>query len=41
MIPVRAISAQISMLHLYSFVLEGSLRMARQIRNMLEFATCH
>ena len=34
MIPVRAISTQISMLHLYSFVLEDSLRMTPQIQNM-------
>jgi len=34
MIPVRVISAQISTLHLYSFVLEDSLRMAPLCRNM-------
>jgi len=34
MIPVKAISTQISMLDLYSFVLEDSLRMARLCRNM-------
>jgi len=34
MIQVRGISTQISTLHVYSFVLEDSLRMASQIQNM-------
>jgi len=41
MIPVRAINTQISVLDLYSSVVEDSLRMAPQCRNMYKLVACH